>query len=337
MDSITQVALGAAVSASVAPKGFRKKAIITGAVLGTLPDLDVLVRHAKDIDNFIQHRSFSHSLLVLPVVSIVLLPLVRRFYYEISWRRLYLMIVLALVTHPLLDALTAYSTQLFYPFDVTPTFISSVFIIDPLYTIWLLIGVTAYWLAARWRWLNVTGLAISSLYLALGIGMQTVAKSHLATVFPNTKHEQWFVGALTASPFCWRGVYKGENYYIETAFNVLNVEDMAVKKYLVLPSSYYPKSSTLKKLLWTNPNTVLRQRGKRLITSDLRMGEFGLYSFEFVVAPQDSGNHLDMFDKPRWQADKKNLFATLYDQRNNLDNRIKSKWLQFTRCLNGSV
>ncbi|PIE44550.1 MAG: hypothetical protein CSA45_06465 [Gammaproteobacteria bacterium] len=61
MDSITQVLLGSAVAAGVAPKGYRKRAMLTGAVLGTLPDLDVFMHYASDVDNFTHHRGFSHS------------------------------------------------------------------------------------------------------------------------------------------------------------------------------------------------------------------------------------------------------------------------------------
>lgn len=336
MDSVTQVLLGSAVAATVAPKGYRKRAILTGAVLGTLPDLDVLLHYANGVDNFTHHRGFSHSLLLLPIFSLGLLPLLRRLFPLMSLGRLYLLIVLGLVTHPLLDALTAYGTQLFYPLDITPTFIASILVIDPLYSLWLLVGVLMYWFSPRWRWVNISALLISSLYLALGIGMQHLAKAELAKAYPNTVAEQWFVGALTASPLCWHGVYKGEDSYIETAFNVLNPDKMAEQRYTILPSSAYPKSTDFKRLQWFNPNTVLRQRGEKLISSDLRMGEFGAYAFEFVIAPKkDSGKQLPMFDKPFWQAESTNANAKDYHQRNNNPSFPKRKWWQFLRCLGG--
>ena len=43
MDSVTQAALGAAIGGAIAPPGQRRKALLVGAALGTLPDLDVLV------------------------------------------------------------------------------------------------------------------------------------------------------------------------------------------------------------------------------------------------------------------------------------------------------
>ena len=58
-----------------------------------------------------------------------------------QWRRWWLAMALALVTHPLLDAMTVYGTQLLLPFTHTPYAVGSVFIIDPLYTLPLLLGV----------------------------------------------------------------------------------------------------------------------------------------------------------------------------------------------------
>lgn len=338
MDSITQALLGSAVAATVAPKGYRKRAILTGAVLGTLPDLDVLLSYPTDVEEFTYHRGFSHSLFVLPIFALFLLPLLRRFYRSMSWRRLYVLIMLALVTHPLLDAMTAYGTQLLYPMTVTPTFVASVFIIDPLYTLWLLLGVGFYLFSSRWRWLNTAGLIISTLYLGLGFGLQQLAKAELVKAHPNTVSSEWFVGAATASPLCWRGVYKNENDYIEAAFNLLNPSEMAVRRYAILPPSAYPQSTALMRLQWFNPNTVLRPRGQQLISSDLRMGEFGYYPFEFIIAPeQDSGKQLPMFGKTPWQADNANTAAQDYARRNSNPNFAQRKWSQFLRCLGGGM
>src|SRR5690606_4437799 len=85
-------------------------------------------------------------------------------------------IQLALVTHPLLDAFTVYGTQLLWPIPVPPAMWSSVFIIDPGYTVWLLLGVVvATWVGGRpaARHALVFGLALSTAYL----GWSLVAKA----------------------------------------------------------------------------------------------------------------------------------------------------------------
>ena len=72
MDSITQAALGASIAGVCAPAGQRRKALLAGAMLGTLPDLDVVIDYGSDVANFTYHRGFSHSLLVLALFSFLL-------------------------------------------------------------------------------------------------------------------------------------------------------------------------------------------------------------------------------------------------------------------------
>ena len=55
------------------------------------------------------------------------------------------MVWLCLVTHPLLDAFTVYGTQILLPFSDYPVGWSTLFIIDPLYTLPLVVGVVAAW------------------------------------------------------------------------------------------------------------------------------------------------------------------------------------------------
>lgn len=64
MDSVTQLVLGGTVTYAAIGNKVGRKAALYGAVLGTLPDLDVLIDFGGAVENFTYHRSFSHSLLV---------------------------------------------------------------------------------------------------------------------------------------------------------------------------------------------------------------------------------------------------------------------------------
>ena len=73
MDSLTQLALGAAVG--VAVMGRRTavwKAALWGGIAGTLPDLDVLIDHGDDLRNMTMHRGASHALFWLTLAAPVL-------------------------------------------------------------------------------------------------------------------------------------------------------------------------------------------------------------------------------------------------------------------------
>ena len=142
MDSITQAALGAAVGGAVLGKRLGRKAIVIGALLGTLPDLDVALDYGDAIANVTEHRGFSHSLFVLTGLATLLAVLCARFApaRDISLGRWWCFFTLILVTHPLLDSLTTYGTQLLWPLDAPPAAWPIVFIIDPFYTLPLLMA-----------------------------------------------------------------------------------------------------------------------------------------------------------------------------------------------------
>ncbi len=68
MDSITQIALGAAVGEVVLGKKVGNRAMLWGAVAGTIPDLDILTEFfMSQINALIAHRHITHAL-VFPVI-----------------------------------------------------------------------------------------------------------------------------------------------------------------------------------------------------------------------------------------------------------------------------
>ena len=140
MDSITQAALGGALGGAVLGHRFGRAAVVAGALLGTLPDMDVLIDYGDAVANFSQHRGFSHSLLVLVPLAVVLAALLSRWQRSVSFRRWLTFTGAILITHPLLDAFTTYGTQLLWPLG-PPVAWHTIFIIDPLYTLPLLVAV----------------------------------------------------------------------------------------------------------------------------------------------------------------------------------------------------
>jgi inner membrane protein len=142
MDSLTQITLGAAVGQAVGYKKLGKRAVWIGALGGFIPDLDVLyLRFLGPYAVWLYHRHVTHSLLFAPAVILALEIL-----FWVWLRRsgkirpetaspVFLVLFLALFTHPLLDLFTIYGTQLLAPFDSTRFAISAVAIIDPAYTL----------------------------------------------------------------------------------------------------------------------------------------------------------------------------------------------------------
>ena len=120
MDSLTQIVLGGALAAAIAPPQHRRAALLAGAALGTLPDLDTLVLlplGLDPVDSMTWHRGPSHSLFVLIPLAALIWAAFKRLGGRVAESpvRWFWAIQLALVTHPLLDALTVYGTQLWWP------------------------------------------------------------------------------------------------------------------------------------------------------------------------------------------------------------------------------
>ena len=71
MDSLTQIILGAAVGEAVLGKKVGNKAMLYGAIAGTVPDLDVLASFFTDkVTALYIHRGFTHSISIFSSLSL---------------------------------------------------------------------------------------------------------------------------------------------------------------------------------------------------------------------------------------------------------------------------
>ena len=174
MDSLTQIVLGGAVAEFVAGKKMGNKAILWGAIAGTIPDLDVFFRaFYEPIDAALIHRGFSHSILFSLLASPLLAYLFTKIYrgkHEFNvWLKLFFF---SIITHPMLDMFTNYGTQFLWPLDTRISF-NTIFVIDPLYTfpfLGCLIAVLFYQRESpKRRRINNIGIIYSSSYLLLGV------------------------------------------------------------------------------------------------------------------------------------------------------------------------
>jgi inner membrane protein len=293
MDSLTQAVLGASVAGAIAPDGHRGKAMLVGAGLGTLPDLDVFIDFGGAVENFTYHRGFSHSLFVLAPFSALLWLLLRRWWAPVrdAPLRWLAAISLTLLTHPLLDAHTAYGTQLFWPLTVPPTSWSTLFIIDPLYTLPLLIGVlvAAFRRKAGGTALHV-GLAISTLY----VGWSWVAQATVSRNVDDALASMQLQDApvfLTPTPLntlLWRVVVMTDEGYLEGLDSL--VVDEGMMRFTAYPSAVDVMEDAggvwaVERLRWFARDFVKASvENDKLVISDLRMGQEPTYVFSHVVA-----------------------------------------------------
>lgn len=304
MDSVTQAALGAAVGGAVLGRRLGRKAVLMGALLGTLPDLDVVLDYGDAVTNVTEHRGFSHSLFVLTGLAALLSVLSARLAptRDISLARWSAFFGLILISHPLLDALTAYGTQLLWPLATPPVAWPLVFIIDPFYSLPLLACLITALLTRRVkRWCG-WGLAISSLYLVLAFGAKLSVEHRLAPALA----EQGLDTAphlVQPTPFnilLWRAtVVDGDRYY-ESLVSLFDSDAPPalepLRRGAALESAALD-SQAGKRLAWfAGPFLRYEMRpieGKlTLIATDLRLGFPGFHPFSFTLATRENS---------RWQ------------------------------------
>lgn len=174
MDSLTQIVLGASVGELVLGKKVGNKAMLYGAIAGTIPDLDTIVGNFIHPITAIEiHRGISHSILFSIVMAPLLGWLVWRLHKkknEASWKDWSLLFFWGLFTHPLLDAHTTWGTQLFWPFDLRLAY-QNIFVVDPLYTlpflVFLILAIRLPRTSLKRRRWNRIGLIVSSSYMVL--------------------------------------------------------------------------------------------------------------------------------------------------------------------------
>ena len=219
MDPITQGTVGAAFAQSTANKNNILRIGVIGFLAGLAPDLDVLIRSSNDPILFLEyHRQFSHSLFFIPfgslIVALLIFPLVKK---SMSLKTVYIASFLGYVTHGLLDACTSYGTQLFWPFSNERVTWNNISIVDPLFTIPILILVGTA-IKTRKRLFSFFAIGWAAFYLSLGFVQYERALSAANELAESRGHN---AERLTLKPsfgnlILWKSIYQHEEkFYVD--------------------------------------------------------------------------------------------------------------------------
>jgi inner membrane protein len=303
MDSLTQIALGSAVT--VAAMGRRTavwKAATWGAVAGTLPDLDAFIDHGDAVLNMVLHRGESHALFFLTLFAPLMAWLVSRIHGEGAlFKRWWLALWLALVTHPLLDTMTVYGTQLLLPFTNHPFAVGSVFIIDLAYTLPLLIGVIVALANPRIGLrANAIGLLLSSAYLVWSVfAQQQVTQLAQASLQrQGIPVERLLVTPAPFNTVLWRVVAMGPDGYVEGHYSLLDASpDIQWRRYdqgAALVQRHADVDGLRRIAAFSHGFYKVDEQAGRLFVTDLRMGQEPSYIFRF-----DLGTDAERANGPR--------------------------------------
>lgn len=210
MDPISHVLLGASLGYAAFGRKLGRTAALTGGLAAFVPDTDVFIRSGSDPLLAIEyHRHFTHALAFAPVGAGLASLL---WIFRQRWRPQALMIwhccLLAYTSHCLLDAATSYGTQLFWPFNRHRAGWDLISIIDPIFTVTLLAGLTsALW--RRQRMLATAAVAVVAAYVTLGAVQHARAVSAQAQLAQRRGHAiaRFEVMPTLANNLVWRALY----------------------------------------------------------------------------------------------------------------------------------
>ena len=237
MDSLTQIILGAACGEAILGKKIGNKALLFGAIGGTIPDLDVFVGnlvYGNKIDAMLFHRGFMHSIVFTVLAAFIFGWLVHKLYNsgkrlhsttQKDWINLFFW---SLFTHPILDCFTPYGTQLFAPFSSYRVALNNIAVADPAYTLPFLICMIVLMFfrrtsSQRRLWLKM-GIGISSIYMIFTLGN----KLYIDSVFRKSlKHSEISVMRFSTQPaifnnILWYGIAETEAFYFVSDYSLLD-------------------------------------------------------------------------------------------------------------------
>lgn len=290
MDSLTQIVLGAACGEAVLGKKIGNKALLFGAIGGTIPDLDVFIGswfYNNEIQSMAFHRGFMHSILFSILGTFIFGWLFFKLYDKgkrinsttlRDWQKLFFW---SIITHPILDCFTSYGTQLFYPFTNYRVAFNNISVVDPLYTIPFLICLIVLMLFSRNAikrklWLKI-GVGISSVYMVLTL----LNKIYINSVFEkslienNIQFSRFRTQPTLLNNILWYGVAETETAFHLSFYSLFDKESkvknwkVIQKKELQIPID----NENLSTLTWFSDNyfsVIDTEKAGEYIYNDLR-------------------------------------------------------------------
>ncbi|MBK7964440.1 MAG: metal-dependent hydrolase [Bacteroidetes bacterium] len=312
MDSITQFVLGAALGELVAGKKIGSKAILWGGVAGTIPDLDILFNpFFTELQKLSVHRGISHSLVFAFGVAPLMAWLMRKLYWkkpEITFRIWLDIFFIGIFTHPLLDAFTLYGTQLFLPFSDYRVALNSIAIVDPGYTLPLLLGITGAMVVRRKNRIlsykiNIVGFILAHIYFLFTIGNKfyvnqkfeaALAKQHL---LPNG----YLSNPVIFSNLLWCAVAKDDSICYIGYYSILQdkptIQFDAFKRNEHLLTKIKDREGVAKLRWFSKDYFVVEEKNDSLAFYDVRFGKSNFtpnldnektFLFYFKIIDKDS-------------------------------------------------
>jgi inner membrane protein len=204
--------LGACIGEGIAGKQLGKKAMFLGAIAQSIPDIDFVSSFwLGPAENLLAHRGFTHSILFAFFITglMTVIAKQRKIHQKISIQKWVLFFGVNVFTHLIIDAFNAYGTGWFEPFSHVRISFHTLFVVDPLFTIWPLACSIILLLLAKkhpkrkFWWRAGVGLSVLYLFFALvnKVYVQTDVKHILSQ--QHIQNKKFFISPTPLNSLLW--------------------------------------------------------------------------------------------------------------------------------------
>jgi inner membrane protein len=288
MDTLTHTVLGACVGEALGGRKLGKKAMLFGAIANNLPDIDVISSSwMNQPESLLAHRGFTHSFLFVLLMTPLLSWTMKKIYSKNIFTRLEWAFLLGsnMLLHILIDAFTSYGTGWFEPFSHYRISFNVLFVVDPFYTIPLLVASIALLLLGknymkRLRW-TLTGLVLSTMYIGYALYHKTEVNHAVKNSLKNQRvtYTDFISTPTPLNNFLWYIIAKNNygyhlGYYSvfdrqkEIHFYFMPVNDTLIRS--------VKNDDDVKKLIRFSQNYYsIEKIQDTLVFNDLRFGQIG--------------------------------------------------------------
>jgi inner membrane protein len=226
MDSVTHTLVGVGMANAFFKRRIGTPAITILALASNLPDIDAIVHLSGDPTAVLLRRTFGHSIFTVPIWSLVLAIILKRFYPKIKLMTLFGLVLLGSSMHLFFDLVNSFGVVLLWPFYDWRPELAVIFIIDLFLTGILAVPLLLYLIPSMRRQLELLSriaIVCTLAYVIFCGANRIMARQALTTEIDYQRNIPEFVYVFPEplGPHRWRGVIRyGDTYKVYLIYSL---------------------------------------------------------------------------------------------------------------------
>ncbi len=252
------------------------RAALTAVFAANFPDIDIVTALSSTGTYLEYHRGITHTFVGIPLLALALTAVM--FIFSGSFWKTYLVALISMATHPLLDYTNTYGLRPFLPWNPTWYYGDLLPIIDPYLDFLLLAGILAgAVLQKHKRLITWSSLGLIVLYVGGRLELRGLAAAQIRTLAARTAGtEKWGVAPKILDPLGWQGFLQSKRQVVKFSIDPLDHLMIETSRMETTAPSEIPKQA-------------LDSRSARVLLPFARFPVMRVSSTDF-------GSHVTLFD-----------------------------------------